>query len=95
MCCLAVIFLFMGPRIAGLIWWLLDPGRWDDAFGSVIWPILGLIFIPWFTFAFVLVSPSGEVSVFDAVILVLALMVDFMSWFGGYMRRDQVPGYNF
>ena len=90
MCCLAVIFVFAGPRIAGLLWWLFDPDRWDDAFGSLIWPILGLIFIPWFTFAFVLVAPTGDVSVFDIFVLVLALMVDFAGWFGGYLRRGDV-----
>jgi hypothetical protein len=94
MCCLGVILFFVGPRIAGLVWWLFDPDRWDDAFGSLIWPILGLIFIPWFTFAFVLVAPTGEVSVFDAFVLVLALMLDAMGWFGGYLRRGEVPGYN-
>jgi hypothetical protein len=94
MCCLAVVTFFAGARIAGILWWLVDPDRWDDAFGEVYWAILGLIFLPWFTLAFVLVSPTGTVSVFDAVVLVLALMLDFASWFGGYLRRDQVPGYS-
>jgi len=94
MCCLAVIFFAFGPRIAGIFWWIFDPSRWDDAFGSVIWPVLGLLFVPWFTVAFVLVAPTGAVSVFDAFVLVLALMLDFASLFGGYLRRDEVPGYS-
>jgi hypothetical protein len=94
MCCLAVILFLVGPRIMGLIWWLFDPSRWDDAFGSWIWPILGLVFLPWFTVAFVLVAPTGTVSLLDATVLVLALMLDFASLFGGYLRRDEVPGYS-
>ncbi len=93
MFCLAVILFFAGPRIAGIIWWIFDPGRWDDAFGSILWPILGLVFVPWFTVAFVLVAPTGSVTVFDGVVLVLALMLDFASFFGGYLRRQSVPGY--
>jgi hypothetical protein len=94
MACLFVIMLLAGPRIAGVVWWLFNPDRWDDAFGSVIWPVLGLIFFPWFTVAFVLVAPSGSVSVFDAVILAGALLLDFASLFGGYLRRDSMPGYS-
>jgi hypothetical protein len=93
MCCLAVLLFFIGPRITGLVWWLFEPDRWDDAFGSVIWAILGLLFIPWFTVAFVLVAPSGEVSVVDAAVLVLALMLDFCTFFGGYLRRNEVPSF--
>ena len=93
MVCLTVILLFAGARVAGIVWWLFDPDRWDDAFGSVIWPVLGLLVVPWTTLAFVLVSPTGVVSVLDAAVLVLALMLDFASLFGGYLRRDQVPGY--
>ena len=94
MCCLTVVLCVVGPRIAGALWWIVDPGRWDDAFGSVIWPILGLMFLPWFTIAFVLVAPTGSVTLLDCGVLVLALMLDFASLFGGYLRRDQVPGYS-
>jgi len=94
MCCLAVILFFMGPRVAGIFWWIFDASRWDDAFGSWIWPILGLIFLPWFTVAFVLVAPTGSVTLIDCAVLVLALMLDFASLFGGYLRRDDVPGYS-
>jgi hypothetical protein len=94
MVCLLVILLFAGPRTGGILWWILDPDRWNDAFGSFIWPILGLIFLPWLTLAFVLVAPTGSVTVLDAFVLVAALMLDFASLFGGYLRRQSAPGYS-
>jgi hypothetical protein len=94
MVCLFAIMLLAGPRAAGVLWWIVDPDRWDDSFGSLIWAILGLIFLPWFTLVFVLVAPTGVVTLLDAAVLVAALMLDFASLFGGYLRRQSMPGYS-
>jgi hypothetical protein len=93
MCCIATTLVFLGPRIAILFWWLFDPGRWDRAFDSWIWPVLGFFFVPWMTLMYVIVRPGG-VEGFDYVWLGLALLVDILSYSGGgYGNRNRVPYY--
>ena len=42
--CAFLILLAAGPRVLGVLWWLIAPGRWDTAFNNALWPILGLVF---------------------------------------------------
>jgi len=94
MCCLFTTLVLLGPRVAGAIWWLVQPARWQAAFnGSWLWPLLGLIFVPWLTLMFVIVAPLGIVG-FDWVWLGLALVADIASYSGGgYGNRNRIPGY--
>jgi hypothetical protein len=92
MCCLFTTLVLLGPRVAGLIWWLVQPGRWSLAFnGSWLWPVLGLIFVPWLTIMYVIVSPGG-INGLDWLWLGLALVADIGFYAGGGFRR-RVPGY--
>ena len=62
MCCLALTAGFLGPRIALFIWWVFGT-EVDAAFDTWVWPLLGLIFVPWTTLAYVLVhAPLTGVS---------------------------------
>jgi len=91
MCCFFTTLVLLGPRIANLIWWLFNPVRWELAFSSVIWPILGIIFVPWTTLIYVLVAPGGVVG-FDWLWIGLAVLADIgMYAGGGYGNRDRVP----
>jgi hypothetical protein len=93
MCCLFTTLVLFGPRLGVLIWWLLDPIRWNLAFQSFIWPLLGFLFLPWTTIMYVSVGING-LSWFDWVWLALALMADLGSYGGGaYGNRNRVPGY--
>jgi len=94
MCCAFTTLVLLGPRFAGLLWWLIQPARWTAAFnGSWLWPVLGLVFVPWLTLMFVLVAPGGIVG-FDWVWLGLALVADIGSYSGGaYGNRNRL-GYN-
>ena len=49
MCCFFTVLVFIGPRAAILVWWLIDTDRWEIAFDNFIWAILGFIFVPWTT----------------------------------------------
>ena len=53
MCCLALIAGFIGPRVALFIWWVFG-SKVDAAFDSWVWPLLGLVFLPWTTLAYVI-----------------------------------------
>jgi hypothetical protein len=75
----------------GVLWWLFEPVRWDATFGTVLLPVLGLIFLPWTTLMYLLVAPGG-LGGFDALWLVLAVLADISSYAGGgvYQRRRGV-----
>ena len=93
MCCLFTSLVLFGPRLGILIWWLLDPVRWNLAFQSFLWPLLGFLFLPWTTLMYVIVGVNG-LSWFDWVWLAIALMVDLGSYGGGaYGNRNRIPGY--
>ena len=59
MCCLALTAGFIGPRVALVLWWIFGD-RVDLAFDTWIWPLLGIIFLPWTTLAYVLDVVGGR-----------------------------------
>ena len=91
MCCFFTILVFLGPRVAGVLWWLVQPVRWQAAFNNaLLWPVLGLVFLPWLTLMYVIVAPGGIVG-FDWVWLGLALVADIGSYSGGgYGNRSRL-----
>lgn len=94
MCCVLTVLLFLGPRVADITWWLLNPARWNAAFGSIIWPILGIIFLPWTTLIYVAVwNPVAGISLIGWLFVALGVVADIaMHGGGGYFNRDRVPG---
>jgi hypothetical protein len=92
MCCLFTILLLLGPRLTNVIWWIVATTRWNSAFGSIIWPILGIIFLPWTTLVYVLVSPNG-LGGLDIILLLAAIAADVLSSAGGgFGNRKRVFG---
>jgi hypothetical protein len=89
-----LILAFLGPRAGILIWWLADQDRWERAFSSFLWPLLGFIFLPWTTLMYVVVEPGGGVEGFDWIWLAIAFLADMAQYVGGAYRREQVPGYS-
>ena len=62
MCCLALTAGFLGKWIALFIWWVFG-NKVDVAFDTWVWPLLGLIFLPWTTLAYVVAwGPIDAVS---------------------------------
>jgi len=93
MCCFFTTILFFGPRLAFLVYWLFPFGRIKIflAFNTWIWPLLGLIFLPWTTLMYVLVFPIVGL---DWLWLGIALAGDIAGYVGGARNRNQVPGYS-
>lgn len=97
MCCFLLVLFVFGSRIAGILFWLFRPGMWNLAFSGWpiiwwLWPILGLIFLPFTTIMYVLIALDG-VTGFDWVWLILAVLIDLMGHgIGGYGNRDRIPG---
>ena len=86
MCCIVAIGALIGPRVAIVAWWLLDPARWALAFSSALLPILGFILLPWTTLVYVWVAPGG-IGTLGLIFLVLAVIVDVGAYGGGYRSR--------
>jgi len=82
--------MFLGPRFAFLVYWLLVPAKVNAAFTTFIWPLLGLIFAPWATLMYVLVFPINNL---DWLWVGLALVFD-IAWYAGGAGRKKVPGYS-
>jgi len=91
MCCLFTSLFLLGPRVAGFVWWALQPERWGLAFSTWLWPAFGIVFAPWTTIAYVLVAPN--VRGIDWLWIVLAVLADVAFWTGGaWGNRDRIPG---
>ena len=91
MCCFYTVLLMLGPRLGIIIWWLMEPVRWQTTFNSILWPILGVLFAPWTTLMYVLVAPGGVMG-WDWLWIGLAVMADAGSYAGGgYGNRDRLP----
>ena len=82
MCCLFTILLFLGPRIASVVWWIIRPVYWANVFPNIILPILGIIFLPWTTLMYAIVFP-GWLNVFEWILLGFAVLIDLGAYFGG------------
>ena len=59
MCCLFSTLFLLGPRAAVVVWWIMDPTRWNLAFSSWLWPVIGFFIAPWTTLMWVIVAPGG------------------------------------
>ena len=78
--CLIFLLALFAPRVAFALIWIFGD-RVDLAFGSFIWPLLLLIFLPWTGIMYVLLwSPVGGVEGAEWIIVGLAVAVDIMSW---------------
>jgi hypothetical protein len=78
----------LGPRLGILVWYLLRPERWQATFDTWVWPLLGSLFLPWTTLAYVLVAPHG-IRGLEVVLIALAVLVDLGSHGGGYSSRKR------
>jgi hypothetical protein len=91
MCCLVASLFLLGPRAAILVWWLIEPVRWNATFDTFLWPALGFLFAPWTTLMYVAVFPAG-INGFDYIWLGIGVAFDLFTWFGGgYSNRNRMP----
>jgi len=86
-CCAFALVLAGAPRLAMLVWWFVQPARFDATFTTWLWPVVGVIFLPWTALMYVFVYPGG-ISVVNWVFLGLALLIDIGSYGGGYRARS-------
>jgi hypothetical protein len=80
MCCLVLTAGFLGPRVALLAWWIFGD-RVELAFDSWVWPLLGLIALPWTTLGYLLVwSPVVGVDGGEWIVVALGFLADVLTY---------------
>ena len=90
MCCFFTALLFVGPRLAILVWYLFSPVYVNSAFDSFFWGFLGFLFLPWTTLMYIAIYPGGIIG-FDWILLGLGIFADMAHYFGIYRNKESVP----
>ena len=87
-CCAVLVVLFLGPRVA-IVAMALFSSYLGRAFGGdILLPLVGWLFLPWTTLAYALaINSRGEVTGFQAIIVVVAVLVDLGVVGGGAAKR--------
>ena len=99
MCCITTILLVFVSRIAILFLWLSNQQIFTLAFKNWVipgialpawvWALLGAIFLPWTTLAYLFLFPDGIVGV-EWIVLGVALLVDLAGHSGSYRHRNRL-----
>jgi hypothetical protein len=94
MCCFFLSLLFLGPRFAFLVWWLIAPVRVNAAFAQFNFPwlvgIAGLVFLPWTILMYSIVFPLNG---WDWLWIGLAVAMDIFTYTSGVYKRKTIPYY--
>ncbi len=103
MCCITTIFLVLISRIGIILWWLANPtarglafnnwtlpGNWN--FPAWLWTLVGAIFLPWTTLAYLFVFQGG-IWGYKWIVIGVALLVDLASHGGSYYHRSRIRHY--
>ena len=90
--CLFALLAGVFPRLGVFIVWVARPERVDAAFSSWIWPLLGIIFLPFTTLIYLLLWQPGGLHGFDWFWIGLAALFDILHWGMSASQRNQIPG---
>ncbi len=92
MCCFLASLALLGPRFAFLVMLLFPYGQAKAAmaFNTVIWPLLGFLFLPWTTLIYVLAYPVYGLTWFWVA---LGLVLDIATYASAAYRRHDVSYY--
>lgn len=89
MCCVFTFLILLGPRAALIVWWLIQPFRFGATFPNIFLPIVGIVFLPWTTIAYLIVFPFGLEDI-NWIWVGLGLIIDIASYAGGgYGNRSR------
>jgi hypothetical protein len=79
--CLFAVMAGLFPRFALFIYWVARPERFDAVFTTFIWPLLGIIFLPFATLMYaILYLPGRGLTGWDWCWVVVAGAFDLGQW---------------
>lgn len=92
MCCFFTTLFVAGPRLAFLVLLLFPYGQAKAslAFNTVLWPLLGWLFLPWTTLMYVIVYP---IVGFNWIWIGLGILADIATYSAAAYRRQDIPYY--
>ena len=92
MLCLFALLAAFAPRLMLLFLWLFTP-LVNRAFDFWLWPLLGIVFLPFTTLMYVLaVEPLGSTNVWGWLMVFFGLLVDLRSYSDAHANRARLPG---
>jgi hypothetical protein len=92
MVCLFALLATFAPRLMLLILWIFTP-LVNRTFDFWLWPLLGLIFLPFTTLMYVLaVGPLGAANVWGWLMVFFGLLIDLRSFADVHANRARLPG---
>lgn len=91
--CFFVLLAGVFPRFALFIVWVARPRLVDAAFDSWIWPLLGIVFLPFATLMYVILYTDGGLTGSDWFWVAFAGLLDVVHWVSGALQRRQGAGY--
>jgi hypothetical protein len=92
--CLFALMAGVFPRLAMFIYWIARPAKVDAAFSTFIFPLLGIIFLPFATLIYaILYTPGVGLTGWEWFWVVVAGFLDLTHWAASYTQRQQIPGY--
>jgi len=87
-CCAVLVILFLGPRVAILAMALFSSYLGRAFGGGILLPMVGWLFLPWTTLAYAwAINSRGEVAGLQAIVVVVAVLVDLGVVGGGAAKR--------
>jgi hypothetical protein len=85
--------MLISPRLGIIVLWAFT-NYVSRSFDTWIWPLLGLIFLPWTTLLYILVAaPAGGISFWGWLFVALGLVMDIGSHINSYANRGQAEVY--
>ena len=86
--CVVVIFALLVPRFLMFFIWLLTDW-FTQAYATWVWPVLGFIFMPYTTLAYMgaMVSNNRQLSGGWLAVFIVAIIVDAGHWGGASKVR--------
>lgn len=89
--CLFVLFAAFAPRLIVVFAWIARPTYFDAVFDSWIFPLLGLIFLPFTTLMWLLLgAPPEGIEGIDWLWIVLAVFLDLGHYANTYAQRGTI-----
>jgi hypothetical protein len=87
--CLFLILMMISPRLGIIFLWAFTDYV-QRSFDTWIWPLLGLIFLPWTTLLYLLVAaPVGAITFWGWLFVALGFFMDIASHANSYASRNQ------
>jgi len=90
-CLLAFGMAFL-PRAMLILAWLFSD-RWHMVWNTWIWPLLGIIFLPYTTIMYLLVWTPTGLHGYNWVWIGFGVLLDILKWSQIIANRRGIPGY--